>query len=365
MSILSLLTALALLAPGGPGAAASASPGFFGVNAQGLFSEFEPNTWTVHLNTIAANGVRIVRFDAAWNRIEPRPPLGGKHRFDWEFYDRVVAALASAGLRWYPVVDYSASWAASRVGNLKSPPKDPDAYASFVAAVASRYGRNGTFWSEHPELPRLPVTSYEIWNEENSSYFWQPQPDPGAYATLYLSARAAIRKVDPRAHVVVGGLVPARAGPDFLVDMIAARPDARRQIDAVAIHPYAQTPQAVAGVVLGMRHSLDAAGLTGVPLEITEVGWTTRGPGSVTENVRAANYTWLTNWVGACACGVTRFIAHTWVGSERRPDAREDWFGLYRPDGQPTASGLAYAEAVQRIEQPSRRQDMSALQPPP
>lgn len=333
-------------------AATTTGPETFGVNAQGLFPYQPAESWPAHLNAMAAIGLRVVRFDAAWNTIEPRPPVGSVHSFDWRFYDRVVSALASAGLRWYPVLDYSAAWAAALPGNVKSAPADPGAFAAFAGALAARYGRNGSFWREHPELPTVPVASYEIWNEENSDYFWQPQPDPASYATLYLSARDAIHAVDPASEVVVGGLIPARDAAGFLVGMLTARPDAAGQIDAVAIHPYAQTPQAVAAYVLGMRSTLDMIGMARVPLEITEVGWTTGGPGAVSDDVRAADYQWITNWISVCGCGVTRFLPHTWVTPERRADSREDWFGLYHPDGQPTPAGLAYALAVQRAGQP-------------
>jgi hypothetical protein len=353
VGVISLLTALALMAPGPSPAAAPLGPETFGVNAQGLFPYQPEESWPTHVNAMAASGLRVVRFDAAWNTIEPRPPVGGAHRFDWRFYDHVVSALASAGLRWYPILDYSAAWAGSVPGNLKSAPADPEAFATFARALAWRYGRGGSFWREHPEYPTVPVTSYEIWNEENSNYFWRPQPDAAAYATLYMSARTAIRAQDPDAEVVVGGLVPNRGGPQFLADMLAARPDAAGQIDAVAIHPYAQTPQGVAALVLTMRSALDANGLGGVPLEITEVGWTTRGPGAVGDEVRAADFTWITDWIATCDCGVTRFLPHTWVTTERRADSREDWFGLYHPDGQPTPAGLAYALAVQRAGQPA------------
>jgi hypothetical protein len=347
--MISLLTALALLAPGGSAAQTGAQEPFFGVNAQGVFPYHAQAQWPTHMNAISASGIGLVRFDAAWNTIEPKPPSGAAHRFDWRFYDAAVGAMARAGLRWYPILDYSAAWAAVKPGNVKSPPASVDTYAAFAAGVAWRYGRDGSFWRDHPELPSLPVMSYEIWNEENSSYFWQPEPDPAAYANLYIAAREAIKGQDPGARVVVGGLVPARGAAAFLAGMLEARPDARGAIDAVAIHPYAQTPQQVANVVLGMRSALTRLGLGDVPLEITEVGWTTSGPGAVTDSVRAANFKWLMDWVTTCGCGVTRFIAHTWATKEQQPNNREDWFGLYHPNGEPTQSGVAFGETVRRL----------------
>ena len=69
--------------------------------------------------------------------------------------ERSSRLTAAAHLRLYPML------------GLPKPGSraDANAMAAFVSSFAQQYGRGGTFWSQHPELPYLPVESYEIGNE--------------------------------------------------------------------------------------------------------------------------------------------------------------------------------------------------------
>ena len=69
----------------------------------------------------------------------------------------------------------------SHAGRLFSPPANLHDYAAFARAFAKRYGRGGDFWRERPEVPLVPITSYEIWNEPNAQMFWR-------HRTMRLSA---------------------------------------------------------------------------------------------------------------------------------------------------------------------------------
>jgi hypothetical protein len=70
--------------------------------------------------------------------------------------DAVVELTAAARLRLYPMLGLPASHGAAA---------DAAAMASFVSSFAQRYGAGGSFWAQHPDLPCLPVQSYEIGNE--------------------------------------------------------------------------------------------------------------------------------------------------------------------------------------------------------
>src|SRR5205807_96579 len=131
-------------------------------------------------------------------------------------------------LRWLPVIDYSPRWARSIRGVDHSPPVSAVAYAAYAGALAARYGVGGSFWLLHPRLPAEPVTTYEIWNEPDSSFFWKLRPDPGVYARLYERARAAITSVQPRARVIIGGLTRPRK---FLPALLRAEPRLQGHID--------------------------------------------------------------------------------------------------------------------------------------
>ena len=195
---IALLATAAALALAGT-ATAAVPDDFYGVNADRVLNDQRPSAWDDQLQAIAATGIRVVRSDAFWADAEPSPPLLGMvHQWNWTGLDQRAAALARAGLEWLPVLDYGTPWAESyRAPDDHSPPSHPADFAAYAQAFAKRYGPGGDFWSAHPELRPLPVTTYEIWNEPNRADFWAPRPDPGGYADLYSAARAAIRQVDP------------------------------------------------------------------------------------------------------------------------------------------------------------------------
>jgi polysaccharide biosynthesis protein PslG len=340
----------ALVACAGATASAADPPpdGYVGVNAQFLFPFFPPWYVDAHLEAMRAGGIETVRTDAFWHQVEPQPPVDGVHDYQWADLDHQVAALAAMRLRWLPILDYSAPWASAQPREITAPPRSTAEYADYAQALAARYGRGGQFWREHPTLPAMPVTAYEIWNEPNYSVFWRPEPDALGYADLYLSARTAIRSVDPQAEAIVGGLT-GEAPESFLARMYAEQPALHGRVDAVGVHPYAGSVQAVVGLIAGVRNTLDDNGDTTVPIDVTELGWTTVGSGSyltASDGDRGARLAWLVEHLANSDCRVERFIPHTWVTGESDTSDGEQWFGLYHADGSATASGRAYTEAA-------------------
>ena len=99
------------------------------------------------LTALEQTGATIARSDALWEAAEPSPPTGSTHHYDWSFADRIAGALAAHGLRWLPIVDYSAPWAQSIPGQDHSAPSSVAAYGGYAAALAQRYGSGGTFWA--------------------------------------------------------------------------------------------------------------------------------------------------------------------------------------------------------------------------
>jgi hypothetical protein len=336
-----------------PAAAASASaPGvdYAGVNIQTLVFEFPQSSWPAQLDGVAAAGIRLARFDALWQAAEPNPPSGEEHRYRWWRFDPVVALMAQRGIRWLPIIDYSARWAAAGA-DPSSPPRSPEPFAVYAGAVAARYGEKGSFWREHPELPRLPVTDYEIWNAPNNSTHWYPSPDPAAYADLYLAARRAVRAADPEARVWIGGLAGENAS-SFLREMYSRRPGLRGNVDVAGLHPYGANPSQVFGWVGDLRATLDALGEVDVPIAVTELGWATSGSGAgrrIPDNVRARYFGTLTEAFGRSDCGVATVMPHTWVSAERNPFDVDDWFGIHHPDGRPSETERAYSEALRAV----------------
>ena len=106
--------------------------------------------------------------------------------------------------------------------------------------AAQSYDRlEGVIWYDGKLVP---------WNEANLHVFWQPTPDPVRYASLYAAAHGAIKRADPQASVLIGGLAPYADG--FVGEMYAARPDLRSKVDGVGYHPYDLYPVRTAGATV-------------------------------------------------------------------------------------------------------------------
>jgi hypothetical protein len=305
------------------------------------------------LAALQQTGATLARSDALWEAAEPAAPVAGTHRYDWSFADQIAGALAAHGLRWLPIIDYSAPWAQSIPGQDHSPPTSTTAYAAYAAAFARRYGTGGSFWQSHPEVQPEPIGTYEIWNEPDNPAFWSPTPDAAAYADLYARARAAIDAVQPEARVIVGGLTHPRS---FLPEMLAADPALRGQIHGVAIHPYGRTPERILHSVRGARLELDTLGMAGVPLYITELGWTTRPPGALDYlpgSLRPGYIERTIAELGHVNCGIAATILYTWVTPERNPADPQDWFGIHPPDGASSPDTEAFAAGIRAATAPA------------
>jgi polysaccharide biosynthesis protein PslG len=332
-------------------AAADSFGGVYGVNAQYLFGE-SVQDWDQQLSAMTAGGLQLVRSDARWSVVEPSPPSGSVHHYQWSTYDSVVAALARHALRWYPVLHDSPSWAGAGAGDASPATVHLGDFAAFAGALAARYGSGGSFWASHPSLSQLPAGDFEIWNEENSSVFWQSQADaPERYADLYATSRQAIKAVDPAARVVVGGLAldnPPEVSDElqFLARMFAQRPDLRGAVDGVGLHPYQASVADTYMRIALVRQAVDQLAGPGVPIDVTEFGWTTT---TVSDSTRAADLSALATALPRSGCGIDRLLAYAWTTRESDPSNSEDWFGIWNLDGSPRASGLAYLGAVQAM----------------
>jgi hypothetical protein len=333
----------------------SAPADYYGVNAQLAFAAGSQRRWRAAAAQIARLGVGTVRRDAFWSAIEPSPPLDGRHRYRWRATDRLVAALAASGLRWYPIVDYGTPWASG--GGWKAPPVGGHVadYGALAGALARRYGPGGRFWRTHPRLRSVPVQNYEIWNEPNVRRFWLGRSDAASrLGAMYIAARERIRAVDPSARVVLGGLSAIHVGA-FMRALVRDHPGLVGQLDAVALHPYGGGPDGGLQVTYErirlLRTVLDRLfPAAEVPIEITETGWAVP---PVPESWRARRLRQLALELPRSDCDVTRFIVHTWTS----PDAGaspEGWFGIARPDGTPRPSGRALRAGIAALRRPVR-----------
>lgn len=356
-SVLVLVAALASMAAVATDASARRAPHhvgpqFFGMNAQNVLRPiWDTGVSIPHIRAIGRSGFEVVRRDAYWQAAEPKPPVDGVHSYDWRQTDSWVVRMALQGIRWQPIIDYSTTWA-GRAGQL-SQPEDVDSYAAYARAVADRYGRGGRFWRLYPDVPYLPVTRYEIWNEPNHHGKWrQDATAPEDFIDLYLRARAAIRAEDRRALVITGGLAIAGASyTDFTRRMLAHRPWAVRHIDAIGFHPYDHGSPDIDVVmwhIRQIRSVLDRNGARHVPLALTEIGWTTvKG---VTDADRALLLARLVREMARTNCGVLQVQLHTWLTPEQDVSNGQDWFGIANDDTTLKRSGRVFVRLTRRAE---------------
>jgi hypothetical protein len=254
-------------------------------------------------------------------------------------FDDFVGAAADAGIHVLPVLLGSQS-----KGGMK-PPSDPARFAGWAALMVQRYGPAGTFWKGRAK--KLPITSWQVWNEPNIKAWWAPKPDAAAYAQLLQQTGAAIHEVDPKAEIVAAGLPTSHLGiaaPEFLAEAMKAG----ASFDTAAVHPYAATPGAVVKQVDEVKRVA-----RGKKVWVTEVGWGTGGkPGPLTVPPdRQADYVKQTI-AKLHEAGVRGVVVFQWRDPKPFPGRRDIWpyyAGLHDAGGAAKPGLSAFKEAAARV----------------
>ena len=291
------------------------------------------------LRVLYEGGVRFLRADFSWDRAEPAPG-----HFDWAATDRFMSAAADVGLDVLAIVDYSARWASSDPdgnGDVAYPPNDSSAYASYAAAVVSRYGPGGEFWTGRARARALAAV--ELWNEPWGWFFWKPEPDPAAYAGLARQAAQAVKNANPGVKVVVPADVEQSRQDDaeapWFDAVLAAEPGLADVVDVWSVHPYphprSSGPVAPDDGDFGrVATTYLIAGERGAtrPVWITEIGWSSavKADGGTTEENQAAFLGAALDRVAAEWPFVDHVFVYSWDTSSGDPTDLEGNFGLRR-----------------------------------
>jgi hypothetical protein len=280
-----MATALALLGLAATDAHAEARvpSSFVGVVADGpLLSD--PNVdYVSQLKMMVAGGAETIRTSFNWSGVQPyksssHVPAGLRDRFrdengvptDYTETDRLVSTAAERRMRVLPVLITAPDWAARHPGHLASPPSDFGAYASFAAVLVRRYGPRGSFWSENPSLPKLPIRHWQIWNEPPYIQFWSDRPWAGDYVRLLKRARKAIKRADRGAKIVLAGL--ANESWNSLEKIYEK--GGKGQFDIAAFHPFTDKVSGVREILRRGRKTMARHGDRRRPLFVTELSWT-------------------------------------------------------------------------------------------
>ncbi|WP_320670758.1 beta-galactosidase [Patulibacter defluvii] len=330
-------------------------PPKFGVNANMVAEARDPALLRRQFDAIAAAGLGWVRIGATWPWIQPQED----GPYDWSLLDEPIAAAARAGLDVAPVIQFTPKWASNLPGSDRALAKDPADSDRFVVALVRRYGPGGSFWKAHPELRARPVRVWELWNEENAQHFFAAMSGRTFGYQAVLMSRA-IRAVDPRARLVLGGLVGTfesagdRVAVDrFLRDMLDAQPSLTRLLDAIGLHVYGDAAN-VGRIACRTRALLDQIGFRRQALVLNEFGSLSQGPGSLPERERGALLaSVVAGFADDRACGggadVRMVSPYTWWTPDVESGNLREFWGIAETDGRLKPSGRAYAEAVRRV----------------
>jgi hypothetical protein len=221
----------------------------------------------------------------------------GSVRISGPFDDRIMTALAEDGIP-------SMVTLGTRIFGLGKKFVRPDyetdeefldVYTQAIDKFLKRYGPEGTFLAEHPELPQRPITHIELWNEPNFQYMIPPDDRTQAelekareelYAKLMPQVYSTIKPKYPDVSIVgfaAGGA--AAADTRFVQHVHELNDEVAESYDIFSTHPYVQPAAPEANAVRSwgdysfsrgyceLRRILAQYGRGDVPIWYTETGW--------------------------------------------------------------------------------------------
>jgi hypothetical protein len=254
LSVLLIVAAVVAATTAAPAEAAKRNVpfGFFGAvmsseMAPGLVSDAALDG---QMALMARSGVESVRSIFSWTDIETSQGV-----YDWNAFDRTVAAAGRHGIEVLPNVQTVPRWASSRPDAQfwwRYEPRDPKLFADFMTAAVARYGPRGTFWKANPGLPKVPIRDWQLFNEQMANWFWATQPWPSSYTKVLKAAYRSIHKADRGATVVAGSLAPVAGSTPWDSMRALYRAGAKRYFDAIAIHPFTNNEGSLAGTIDNM-----------------------------------------------------------------------------------------------------------------
>ncbi len=239
---------------------------FFGLNEDIVWNP--ESDWPMIMARLEGSGAQSLRMPIRWRVVEPQ--RGG---WDYSRVDRAIAAVP-ASIEILATLMSVPEWANGMHPDTCEgwfdayPPKDLADWTVFVETTVRRY--------------KARIRHWEIWNEPNGVDFYRPLPDPPGYTALLRAAYEAVKRADPDAVVVLGGLQmngiipnpwsPVKT-PDFLEDLYKA--GAGPYFDVCNIHPYVLPSEGAAHMMALIRDTLALMNRYGdarKPLWITEIG---------------------------------------------------------------------------------------------
>ena len=139
-----------------------------------------------------------------WGALDPTPK---EDDIDFSSIDPLILGAAQRGIKVLPMVYGTPEWVSKGIDGddctdtcgTFAPQSDEAlaAWKDFIGVLVDRYGPDGELWKAHPDIDPVPIRDWQIWNEQNSPTFYQPDVDPAAYATLLEAAARGDHRARP------------------------------------------------------------------------------------------------------------------------------------------------------------------------
>lgn len=337
----------------GPAVAKAATPNPF----YGVVGTYFPGQ--TDLDRIANAGGGTFRVQIDWRFTEPTPgvrQLSGT--------DVLFAEAARAGVTILPDLLGVPRWMS------RNPTRPPifsrfqrQEWVSLLTDYARRYGSNGTFWAQYPELPRHPVTTWEIWNEPNLGNNIGGKAKPRQFVKLLKLSAAGLRAGDPAARVQTGGLFPYHTLHNTIrmtkyLNAMYRIPGAADSFDVLGIHPYAAQPRGVVHWAQVARKIMRRHGDGATPISISGFGWVTGGVGyhytplrtTLRQQAKKLTKTYRLLSGSARSLGIENAIWYAYTDTHKLHRTKRDYItdrmGLFSLKLRPKPSWFAFARAA-------------------
>ena len=344
-----VLTALLL-----PSTASAARPSdFLGITSEDAFAGSDAYRDKAFADQAAA-GVRLVRQPFNWSAIES---VSG--RYELGPYDRFVLAAARHRIRVMPILFDAPGFRERPATTGNPPPRSFRDMVSFAQVLWWRYGPRGTLWSQHPNVPMLPVRSWQVWNEPSLTKYWPPKPSPSQYGRMLRQVGSILSAVDPKAEVVTAGIPASRlSGAVPFERYLNGLGRTETPFDTLAVNAYARNVRDLMSNLRAARRMLDRSGRKRTKIWVTELGWSDRGPRSRFRAGRRGQARLIESAFRALEKNRKRLklrgvVYHSWMDGEPYAPRFKDFWGLHtgllRLDGAPKPALWVFQRTAKRL----------------
>jgi hypothetical protein len=187
-------------------------------------------------------------------------------RASYSYYgdDTHMGYLAKNGVKLLPLFSEGGT-----IGSINR-----SAFAGKIVTWFKRYGHGGTFWAGKTDLG---ATTAEILNEPGNPYFWSDPGNVSGYAalatTVYEALEANLAAANRPGLLLSydGGF----EGDNYGRSLVRADPSITKIVGAWTVHPYGGKTSLTQSALGHRERVTEAHADTGLPVDVTEIGWPT------------------------------------------------------------------------------------------